>query len=154
MMSAWRTPPRRSSIVLRRSRDRYHRCLRPWDRTRMKRIACSLFLILLAASLSADAPLSAPVNLSFEAGAPGSPPSGWTLSPPGEGTLAETMTEGCPEGARCGRLVRKDTGAGYSAMVEVIRADAYRGKRIRLRGTLRMAGGAGRATLYLQVNRS
>ncbi len=119
----------------------------------MKRIACPL-LLLLAAPLSADAPLSAPVNLSFEAGVPGSPPSGWMVSPPGEDTVAETMTEGCPEGAKCGRLVRKDTGAGYSAMVEVVRADSYRGKRIRLRGTLRMAGGTGRAILYLQVNRS
>ncbi len=120
----------------------------------MNRIACALFLVLLTAPLSADAPLSAPVNLGFEEGVPGTPPSGWTVSPPGEGTLAETMTEGCPEGSKCGRLVRKDAGAGYSAMIEVVRADAYRGKRIRLRGTLRMANGTGRAILYLQVNRS
>src|SRR4051794_21119253 len=105
----------------------------------MNHIARALFLVLLAAPLSADTPLSAPVNLSFESGVPGAPPSGWTVSSPGEGTVAETMTEGCPEGARCGRLVRKDTGAGYSAMIEVVRADVYRGKHIRLRGTLRMA---------------
>ncbi len=120
----------------------------------MKRIACPLFLVLLAVPLAADAPLSAPVNLNFEAGVPGTPPASWTVLPPGEGTLAETMSEGCPEGSRCGRLVRKDTGAGYSAMVEVVRADSYRGKRIRLRGILRMASGTGRAILYLQVNRS
>ena len=120
----------------------------------MNRIARSLLLGFLAAPLLADEPLSAPSNLNFETGAPGSPPSGWTVSPPGEGTVAETMTEGCPEGARCGRLVRKDTGAGYSAMVEVVRADAYRGKRIRLQGMLRMASGTGRTILYLQVNRS
>jgi hypothetical protein len=99
-------------------------------------------------------PLSAPLNLNFEAGAPGAPPSGWTVSPSGEGTVAETMTEGYPEGARCARLVRKDKGAGYSALVEVVRADAYRGKRIRLRGTLRTASGTGRTIFYLQVNRS
>jgi hypothetical protein len=120
----------------------------------MKRIACSLLLVLFAAPVLADEPLSAPLNLNFEAGAPGTPPSGWTVSPSGEGTVAETMAEGCPEGARCARLVRKDKGAGYSALVEVVRADAYRGKRIRLRGTLRTASGTGRTILYLQVNRS
>lgn len=113
-----------------------------------------LLLILLATPLLAEGPLPAPVNLSFEAGAPGALPSGWTVSPPAESTVAETMTEGCPEGVRCARLVRKDTGAGYSAMVEVVRADPYRGKRIRLRGMLRMASGTGRTILYLQVNRS
>ncbi len=64
------------------------------------------------------------------------------------------MAEGCPEGVRCARLTRKESGPGYSALVEVVRADAYRGKRIRLRGMLRMASGAGRTLLYLQVNRS
>ena len=120
----------------------------------MKRIACPLFVILLAAPLSADAPLPVPANLNFEAGVSGVPPSGWTISPLSEGVLAETMIEGCAEGSKCGRLVRKDTGEGYSAMVEVVRADSYRGKRIRLQGTLRLASGTGRAILYLQVNRS
>ncbi len=125
------------------------------NRTRMTLTARVLLLVLfLATPLLAAEPLPAPVNLDFEAGAPGAPPSGWTVSPSGEGTVAETVTEGCSEGSRCGRLARRDTGPGYSAMVEVVRAEAYRGKRIRLRSMLRMAGGTGRAILYLQVNRS
>jgi hypothetical protein len=121
----------------------------------MNRIArAALLALVLATPVFADTPLSAPVNLNFEAAAPGAPPAGWEVSPPGEGTLAETMAEGCPEGARCARLTRKESGPGYSALVEVVRADAYRGKRIRLRSMLRMASGAGRTVLYLQVNRS
>jgi hypothetical protein len=125
------------------------------ESNRMNCIARSVLLVLFFAMPAlAEDPLPAPVNLNFEATAPGALPSGWEVSPPGEGTTAETVGEGCPEGVRCARLTRKDAGPGYSALVEVVRAEAFRGKRIRLRATLRMASGAGRSLLYLQVNRS
>src|SRR5436309_8535725 len=102
--------------------------------SRMNLIARSALLgLFFTAPVFAGDPLPGPVNLNFEATAPGGPPSGWEVSPPGEGTTAETVSEGCSEGARCARLIRRDTSPGYSALVEVARAEAYRGKRIRLR---------------------
>lgn len=111
----------------------------------------ALLALLLAAPVFSEAPLPAPANLSFEESAPGSAPAGWEVSPSGEGTAAETLAAGCSQGDRCARLTRQDAGPGYSALLQFVRADPYRGKRVRLRGMLR--GGTGTALLYLQVNR-
>jgi hypothetical protein len=116
-------------------------------------VRCAVLAFALAAPALAEEPLRAPVNLSFAAAAPGVPPSGWGVSSASGGTTVETMAEGCVEGVRCARLRRKESGPGYDALLELVRADAYRGKRIRLRANLRRTGGAGQAFLYLQVNR-
>ncbi len=116
--------------------------------------SCSLAFVafLFAVPGFAQAPLPAPANLSFEESAVGAVPAGWEVSPGDEGTVADTRAEDCPDAGRCARLVRKEEGRGYSALLEYVRADAYRGKRIRLRGMLRKVKGAGDTLLYLQVN--
>lgn len=113
-----------------------------------------LILSLLAtAPLGGEEILSSPANLGFEEGTPGVSPAFWETPPAGEGVIlhAETVDEGCLEGLQCARLSRRGTTDGYGALVQVVRADAYRGKRLRLRGVLR-AKGQGRALLYLQLN--
>jgi hypothetical protein len=78
----------------------------------------------------------------------------WGLSSPHEGALVvQTEAEGCPEAAHCAKLTSKESGPGYGALLEVVRADVYRGRRIRLRATIRKTEGTGKALLYLQVNR-
>jgi hypothetical protein len=121
----------------------------------MSRIACcTLLAFFLTAPLLADDPLPVPVNLSFEAEPAGAPPSGWGVSSSHEGAVVvRTVAEGCPEAAHCAKLTSKGSGPGYDALLELVRADVYRGKRIRLRATIRKTEGVGKALLYLQVNR-
>jgi hypothetical protein len=114
----------------------------------------ALLALLVPTSTFAEAALPAPVNLSFEADAAGAAPSEWQLSPSGEGTVARSVSEDCPEGTRCARLSHGDGGSEFGALYQLVRADAFRGKRVRLRGTLRRTGGTGRAFLYFQTNRT
>jgi hypothetical protein len=121
----------------------------------MSRIACcALLAFFLTAPLLAEDPLPLPVNLSFEAGPAGAPPSGWGVSSSHEGAVVvQTVAEGCPEAAHCAKLTSKESGPGYDALLELVRADVYRGRRIRLRATIRKTEGVGKALLYIQVNR-
>ena len=118
----------------------------------MKPFLLCFLLACAPPAVAAEEILVAPVNLGFEAGTSGVPP-GWKVSGQGGDLEATTVSDGCLEGSRCARLIRKGIEPGIGALVQVVRADAYRNKRIRLRGSVRQTGGKSRALLYLQTNR-
>ncbi len=133
----------------------------------------SIFLILLltltlcvksAAAQSAALPKSEtvpprPVNLDFEQGTSGQVPVGWQFSPLERGYSAET-TDKVPRTGTKTAIIRSEPdakidAASFGSLLQTIDAVAFRGKRVRLRGAVRVEAGEGgaRAYLWMRVDR-
>jgi Tol biopolymer transport system component len=91
---------------------------------------------------------SAPTNLGFEEGDLGSPPPGWHLSETSRWTATAVLTDEHPhEGTSCLRLESKGK---VGDVLQYLDAQAYRGKRVKVRAAVRtdLVPGAG-AKLYV-----
>lgn len=100
---------------------------------------------------------TAPQNLDLEAGELGKVPSGW-FAPTASvayGYRVESVEAGARSGRRCAVVRRVADGpaeaGAFGNVMQTIRADAYRGKRVRLRAAVRVEGGP--AALWLRVDR-
>lgn len=103
--------------------------------------------------------LAAPVNLDFEQGTAGQVPIGWQSLTQGKGYTAET-TDKTPQGGTRAVLLRKEPGAlpdapAFGNLMQAINAAPFRGKRIRLRGAVRLEAEepTTRAQLWMRVDR-
>ncbi|HJQ39645.1 MAG TPA: S41 family peptidase [Thermoanaerobaculia bacterium] len=107
-----------------------------------------LFLLLLAAS-------EAPVNLDFESGVPGEVPPGWIAPTAALGYPVVLSTETPTQGRQCVRVSGRPASANaFGNVMQVIDATRYRGKRVRMRGAVRVEGAAGNAGLWMRVDRA
>jgi C-terminal processing protease CtpA/Prc len=117
----------------------------------------SAFLLLCTVTgmaLNARAgPQSHLVNGDFESGNAGEAPAGWFA--PVSGYTAE-LTGGASQGELCARLYRSSpTGdAPFGNLMQQVKADAFRGKIVRFRASVRVAGDRpeDRAQLWLRVD--
>jgi C-terminal processing protease CtpA/Prc len=106
------------------------------------------------------APPAAPTNLGFEQGQPGEVPPGWHLSTTAKdaGYTAEIVTEQPESGLQAARIsvpgeLKNPQMVGN--LMTSFDATAYRGKRVRLRGAVRVEGsGQDQAALWLRVDRT
>jgi hypothetical protein len=116
--------------------------------------------LLLAVTLStAAAPPPAPslVNPDFENGAPGELPPGWHAPTSHLGYATVLTTDAPKQGKQCVRVsgAPKPTESGMPAfgnVMQQIDATAYRGRRVRLRGAVRVEGARAGAGLWLRVD--
>src|SRR6185503_2837294 len=102
-----------------------------------------LLLLLLAAlsSFAARTPNEAPVNLDFESGMPGEVPPGWFAPTTTLGYPAVLSAENPKQGRQCARVSgRPESADAFGNVMQTIDATAYRGKRVRLRGAVRVEG--------------
>ncbi len=115
-----------------------------------------LFLIALAALSASGAPNPAPVNLDFESGAPGEVPAGW-IAPTAHLGYAVTLSSESPkEGKQCVRVSgapKSGEARAFGNVMQVVDAKPYRGRRLRLRGAVRVEGDAARSMLWFRVDR-
>ena len=115
-----------------------------------------LALLLVALPLFAAEP--APVNLDFESGAPGAVPPGWIAPTAHFGYNAELTADAPKQGKQCVRLsgeprANETTARPFGNVMQTVDAAAYRGKRVRLRGAVRVEGETANAGLWLRVDR-
>jgi C-terminal processing protease CtpA/Prc len=122
----------------------------------MARVPVLLLLVLLIA-LSLHAASPAPPNLDFESGAPGEVPPGWFAPPARIGYSSAISTETPKQGKQCARV----SGApqpleggrpSFGNLMQSIDAMPYRGKRVRLRGAVRVESSNGWAGLWMRVD--
>lgn len=119
----------------------------------MPRITAVL-LVLLTAVASFAAINKAPVNLDFESGASGAVPPGWIAPGVAFGYPVNLAAEGCKQGKQCVRVSGKPESANaFGNVMQTIDATAYRGKRVRLRGAVRVEGAGAFAGLWMRVDR-
>lgn len=112
-----------------------------------------LFLLLLAA-FSCFAESAGPVNLDFESGAPGEVPPGWIAPTKALGYPAVLSAESPKQGRQCARVGgRPQSADAFGNVMQTIDATAYRGKRVRLRGAVRVEGAGASAGLWMRVDR-
>lgn len=115
-------------------------------------------LALLLAALPLFAAEPAPVNLDFESGAPGEVPPGW-VSPTVElGYTAKLTTDAPKQGKQCVILSgdprpNETMARPFGNVMQTVDATPYRGKRVRLRGAVRVEGEEANAALWLRVDR-
>jgi hypothetical protein len=124
------------------------------------RMAAWLVAGILLAAGPQKAP-TAPVNLGFEAGHPGEPPSGWFVPQPSTaaGYKAELTAEGSKSGKYCAVISAKpdaNVNAGFGNLMQQFDAAPYRGKMVRYRAAVRTqsAIGLGRAQLWMRIDRA
>lgn len=94
------------------------------------------------------------VNLNFEEGNVGEVPPGWFV--PTGGYHAELTANHPQEGKLCVHLSESGEGerAPFGNIMQSIRADEYRGKRVRLRAAIRAdVSGTNRAQMWFRVDR-
>jgi C-terminal processing protease CtpA/Prc len=115
--------------------------------------------ILLAASPQ-KAP-TGPVNLGFEAGHLGEPPSGWFVPRPSTaaGYKAELTADRPKSGKHCAVISAKpdaNVSAGFGNLMQQFDAAPYRGKMVRYRTAVRTetSPGMGKAQLWMRVDRA
>ncbi|HEY0158069.1 MAG TPA: S41 family peptidase [Thermoanaerobaculia bacterium] len=120
--------------------------------------ACALALFLLVV-LPVRAIAPAPVNLDFEQGSPGEVPPGW-FAPPALGGYSAVLTADAP---KQGKQSVRVSGASktlengrpsFGNVMQVVDASAYRGKRVRLRGAVRVEGATATAGLWMRVDQT
>ena len=113
-----------------------------------------LLLLLLAALSSFAANNEAPVNLDFESGMPGEVPPGWFAPTTTLGYPAVLSAENPKQGRQCARVSgRPESANAFGNVMQTIDATAYRGKRVRLRGAVRVEGTGALAGLWMRVDR-
>ena len=102
---------------------------------------------------------TAPVNLDFEQGTTGQVPTGWRAATQTLGYPAET-TDKTPRSGTKAAVLRSEPDAKINArsfgnLMQVVDAAPYRGRRVRLRGAVRVepGEGGGRAYLWMRVDR-
>lgn len=99
-------------------------------------------------------------NGTFGEGALGELPKGWSIpkSSQGAGFRAEIAEDPSLQGKRCAVLFHEGTGAGsFGNLRQSLDAEPYRGKRIRLKGQLRVDAKSGSNTMarvWLRVDRA
>ena len=122
----------------------------------MRRLPALALLVLAALSVCAANP--GPVNLGFESGSPGEVPPGWIAPAATLGYTVALSTETPHEGKQCVRVsgASQRTPAGmpsFGNVMQSIDATPYRGKRVRLRGAVRVEGATASAALWMRVDR-
>jgi len=130
------------------------------------RIAFPVLSFLCMLPLASQAPIPAPAALpttlqngSFTEGALGQIPKGWFVPKFSReaGYRSEIAEEASLPGKRCAVLLREGTGAaGFGNLMQNVDAAPYRGKRIRLKGQLRLDAKAGPGTaaqMWFRVDR-
>jgi C-terminal processing protease CtpA/Prc len=116
-------------------------------------------LALFSLNSSATAAERGPVNLDLEEGELGEVPTGWILPKPSvDAGFKVQLTEDRPKsGKRCALVSRdaKDEVAGIGNLMQSFEANAYQGKRVRLRAAVRtdLKGVGRQAQLWLRVDR-
>ncbi|HEV8138334.1 MAG TPA: hypothetical protein VGP81_01060 [Pyrinomonadaceae bacterium] len=97
-----------------------------------------------------------PANLDFEQGTLGQVPDGWHCP-----TTVNYGAEITPEQPKSGKysavLFSKETaaaGSPFGNLMQAFDARPYRGRRVRFRASVRMEGQAGRAQLWMRVDRT
>lgn len=113
-----------------------------------------LVVLLLVPALAAEEGI---LNAGFEQGSEGRPPLRWFL-PPGSrnaGFALETSTDDPFEGKQCAllRFTKDGRPRGFGNVMQVVDAKPYRGKRVKLTGAVRVEGMAGRAQMWMRVDR-
>lgn len=122
----------------------------------MPRICVVLLACLAALSLFA-APNPAPVNLDFESGSEGEVPPGWFSPTTQFGYTAALTTDRPQQGKQSVKLTgapAPDARMAFGNVMQHVDAAAYRGKRVRLRGAVRVEGVGASAGLWLRVDRA
>jgi len=100
------------------------------------------------------------LNPDFEQGNLGQVPEGWHSPTSGRGYVAELLEENPKTGKRAARLrsdpATSDKAAPFGNLRQSVDATAFRGHRVRFRAAVRaeVAGPAGRAQLWMRVDRS
>ena len=96
-----------------------------------------------------------PVNLDFEQGTLGQVPDGWHCTTTVD-YGAELTAEKPKSGKYAAVLFSKVTSSGssFGNLMQAIDATPFRGKRVRLRGSVRMEGEDGRASLWMRADRA
>ena len=126
----------------------------------MPRHLALAFLLVIACGGAAAGPHPAPVNLDFESGSPGEVPPGWFSPTTNFGYAAALSTESPKQGKQCARLsgapsVKPETERPvFGNLMQQIDATPYRGKRVRLRGAVRVDGATAMAFLWMRVDRT
>lgn len=97
------------------------------------------------------------LNAGFEEGSPGSPPQRWFLPPVSRnaGFTVEASTEKPYAGKQCALLkyTRGERPRGFGNLMQVVDAEPYRGKRVRLKGAVRIHGQGIKAQMWMRVDR-
>jgi hypothetical protein len=110
-------------------------------------------LLLIAAATRADV---APLRDDFEKDDVGKVPAGWVLTTPG--CRAEVVKGDAREGDRCVRIQAPGDAkkGGVAVLVRSVDARPYRGRMVRMRGSVRIepAGPVDRVQLWLRVDRT
>jgi C-terminal processing protease CtpA/Prc len=109
----------------------------------MRRVALLLTIACgQRVSPPADHPVASPppiLHLSFDDATPAQPLGAWSLAPGSAdaGWSAAIVSEGCPAGTRCAKLVsNRPEAVAPGALRRRLDAAPYRGKRIRVRGAV------------------
>jgi C-terminal processing protease CtpA/Prc len=116
-------------------------------------------LALFSLNGSATAEERGPVNLDLEEGEIGGVPTGWFQPKPSiDAGFKVQLTDDNPKsGKRCVLISRDKEGeiAGFGNLMQSFDANAYRGKRVRLRAAVRtdLPGSGGQGQLWLRVDR-
>jgi len=112
-------------------------------------------LLLLAASAMAQVK---PVNPGFEQGELGAMPPGWSLPTVGAtaGFGAKTVEGNCRSGARCAMLSGTANAPQnvFGNLMQVLSAEGYRMRRVRLRAAIRVEGPNTRSQMWLRLDRA
>ena len=105
-----------------------------------KAIRLFMILTLCCVALAAGPQVQGPQNLAFDNGDLGAAPSGWHLPTPGY--TARVIAEGVAPGKRAVELALSDpaTPSRFGDLVQTFDAAAYRGKQVRFRAAVRVAG--------------
>jgi hypothetical protein len=106
--------------------------------------------------ISAIACAAQVVNPGFEQGEAGLTPAGWFVprALTEAGFRAETTTSGCRSGAKCAVLtgVMNPPMGTFSNLMQTIDAAPFAGKRIRMRGAVRVDGSSTSAQMWLRLD--
>lgn len=118
-----------------------------------------LLALLAVPAVGADQPLDKPTNLDLEEGTVGQVPDDWWAARSTHYGYTVSLRandsdngERCTSGERCASIVGDGDQGGFGNLMQSIDATAYRGKRVRLRGSVRTLG-AGKAQMWLRVDR-
>jgi len=113
-------------------------------------VLCFAVFPLLAANPAA-------INLDFETGSPGEVPPGWFAPTTHLGYDTALVTDSPKEGRQCVRVSGKplpEAGKpSFGNVMQTVDATPYRGKRVRLRGAVRVEGSNAIAGLWMRVDR-
>lgn len=121
----------------------------------MRQLALVTILLLVAAIAVIAAPAPAPSNLDFESGTPGEAPPGWINASAKRGFPSVIVTDAPKQGKQAAKLSGSPSEPqAFGALSQSIDAKPYRGKRVRLRGAVRVGDGESTsAGLWLRVDR-